>query len=220
MAVKALKNIDASSVILQCLGGATIAPGVTYEIQPSEYANIAAASDEGKEVALLVDADKLEVYDPGGKISDKSKAKQWLMGFQVTPGFSVEAIIPSIYAKSISESSTTSTQFQQKLRLTFTPSIVGNYEVAWSALLSAASSGCINSRIQLDDTLTFHSCSHRSPSFDYSQGDYLIRTGIFVLENISAEEHYLDLDYCSGGCGSTKAAYIKEAYLVIRKIGS
>lgn len=123
----------------------------------------------------------------------------------------------SDYATAPGETSTTSTSPQQKLRLTFTPPEQANYEVTFTAMVSCSDTGIlIHTRLQLDDTVTYFPVALELYNYKYEDGAYAIRSGSFVIPNLTAASHNIDLDYWSGESGKT--AYIKEAYLIVRKI--
>jgi hypothetical protein len=133
--------------------------------------------------------------------------------------FPTASDIESFYAISEEESSTTSTDWHQKVRLTFTPSSVGNYVIHFSADVSHESAGVImQTRLQLDDTYTYRERQIELYNYKYSDGAYNQYTGMYILEDLSAEEHTLDMDYCSNK--KNKAMYIKSAHILVQRISS
>ena len=117
---------------------------------------------------------------------------------------------------STGQSSTTSTNWQQKLRLTFTPDIAGDYEIHWSALVSHMDTGVfMKMRIQIDDSVTYNEWAQEFYNFKYEDGAWSIKSGVFVV-NLSQVSHNIDMDFRSGESGKTM--YIKEALLIARRI--
>ena len=131
---------------------------------------------------------------------------------------------PAFYAESSGQSTTTSLAYQQKLRLTFTPTVPGNYEISFSALIKinplelaepipvvgGSVDAAIKTRVQINDTTVKMEATGK-----IHKGYWDIRSGNFVYD-FSAEQHTIDLEYCSGASRST--AYIKESTIVARKI--
>jgi hypothetical protein len=94
------------------------------------------------------------------------------------------------YAESESESTTSQTSYQQKLRLTTASLPAGNYHVGWSFEISVDSNnktaGC---RVQIDDTTTICEFFQSPFSNEYS--------GIsgFARVALTAGVHTIDIDY-------------------------
>lgn len=124
--------------------------------------------------------------------------------------------IDTHYIEDDSESSTTSITYQQKLRLTFTPLLAGDYEVIFSALVSHSNTGNLMlMRIQIDDTTTEREISADLSGLKYVDGAWHPYAGNFVV-TLSAASHNIDLDYASGEAGKTM--YIQNVVLVARRI--
>jgi len=122
----------------------------------------------------------------------------------------------SFYNSSTGQSSTTSTSWQQKVRLTFTPPSAGDYEITFSMMQSHSDTGVMyKTRVQVDNSTTYYSTREEFYNFKYSDGAYRMRGGSFTV-NLSAQQHNIDLDYRTGESG--KAAYIKEAYIIARGV--
>ena len=120
------------------------------------------------------------------------------------------------YAESNGESSTTSDEWQQKVRLTFTPTTSGSYEITFSMMQSHEDTGVLHkARVQIDDSITRYEQWEEFYNFKYEDGAYRTRSGSFVVY-LSAQQHTIDLDYCSYVSG--KAAYVKEAVIIARRI--
>jgi len=133
--------------------------------------------------------------------------------------FPTSSDIESFYAISESESSTTSTDWQEKLKLTFTPFSQGNYVIHFSADVSHESAGVImKARLQLDDTYTYRERQIELYNYKHSDGAYNQYTGMYILEDLSAEEHTLDMDYCSNK--KNKAMYIKSAHILVQRMSN
>jgi hypothetical protein len=127
-------------------------------------------------------------------------------------------VLDSKYASSLGEDSTTSTSFQTKLTLTFTPQEEGYYELQFSAMVSCSDTGVfIKTRVRVDDTTVYNAINQELYNFKYSDGAYYGRSGTNVV-HLTATSHTFDFDYCSGDSGKT--AYMKEAYMVLRRTQS
>jgi len=113
-------------------------------------------------------------------------------------------------AESLTESSTTNTSYQQKLRLT-TPSLpAGNYRIGVSfqwAMNSVSSS--VSVRGQIDDATTmFEQVGEAGDTTDYLLASFF---GDFTL---GAGVHNIDLDYLA----EANTAYIKNAKIEIWRV--
>lgn len=105
------------------------------------------------------------------------------------------------------ESSTTSTTYVQKLRLTTDTVPSGVYRVGWHFEWRISKSNeQFYYRVQLDDT-TVLSENFKSPVVDVNEWQSV--NNFYYLPALSSGIHYLDIDYRSSSTGST--AYIKEA---------
>ena len=119
------------------------------------------------------------------------------------------SVLTTYYEEADSESSTTSTSYQQKLRLSVSNISAGTYKLKWDAE-GRNSSAAINMRLQQDDSTT-----HGEIRI-YYQGstDYKTFAGLKELD-LSAGSYTFDLDYNQTGGGT---AYIRRARILLIKI--
>ena len=160
------------------------------------------------EEAAIADDDLfyLSTDEGGGSFLDR-KVKKSAVQKGVQSGF---------HNESNGESSTTATDPQQKLRLTFTPPVVGDYEISFSALVTVSDTGVgVELQVQVD-AATPKKLALMTSSLDYGDNGWFIYAGNFILAGLSAAEHTIDLDYSSEV--SAKTAYIKEAVITARSI--
>ena len=110
------------------------------------------------------------------------------------------------------ESGTTSTDWQQKLRLTVTPEVAGEYMILAHASLRCSDSSGLNAswcQLELDDTTQL--------GFGYYTGSAVADSQtIMWVGTLSAAAHTFDLDYTRAGTSAT--AYISNARIVARRI--
>jgi len=103
------------------------------------------------------------------------------------------------YAESEGTSSTTSTNFQQKLRASLTGLDAGTYEVAWSCeVLPGKNNLAARVRVQVDDTTTLNSPDpvlNRDNSGGNVKG-WMPLSGFRQLA-LSAGDHDFDIDFAS-----------------------
>lgn len=117
-------------------------------------------------------------------------------------------------AESTVSSSTTSSTYQQKLRLT-TPSTMpyGTYMVYWHwTWYYSINTGDAGFRVQLDDTTTLQEWE-KEPKDSSTDQDNTI-SGFYRLLNISGS-HDIDVDYKSISAATTG---IQKAYLIIEQV--
>ena len=116
-------------------------------------------------------------------------------------------------AVNLSLSTTTSTSFQQKLRLTTTLRS-GNYRIGWSYDWQITSSSCnFKAQIQVDDTTTLstHTEEAQDPSTDQRH-----QASGFAYQTLTEGIHNIDLDYCTSS--PSGSARIQNARLEIWRI--
>jgi len=115
---------------------------------------------------------------------------------------------------SAGESTTTSTSFQQKLRMTTTSLPIGTYRIGWYYEWSFGSqSNDFLGRVQVDNTTTL--MEHQQEPKDSNSDQSTPASGFAYITFASATTHDIDLDYCSND-GST--ARIKNAKLEIWRV--
>jgi len=115
-------------------------------------------------------------------------------------------------ASSDAESTTTSTIYQEKLKLT-TPSLPsGKYRIGWSLELKEAGTGHTTAQIELDDTTIIGFTYH-----DSSFSDYCSFSGVFYTGTISGI-HTIDIDFRAEPAPDDDTAKIRRARLEIWRI--
>jgi hypothetical protein len=117
----------------------------------------------------------------------------------------------SCYAYGDAESSTTSNTYQQKLRLSIPAVPAGFYRVGWNYLSKESNRAEYKIQVQLDDTTVL---MEEIPSYYYASYK---QTGGFGYANLTAETHFVDLDYACNNAGGT--TYIKCARLEFWRVG-
>ena len=129
-------------------------------------------------------------------------------------GTIVQSLIQFHYAEDSSTSSTNSTSYQQKLRLTCSGLPTGNYRIGWTFQWRHSKSNTeFSQRIQVDDTNTI---------FEYQASPYVDTlywqpvTGFYYYDVLVSGTHTIDLDYNSSNPGST--SYIKECKMEFWRI--
>lgn len=156
----------------------------------------------------------VQVSKFSNSLEDNDNSSVWTTA--TTIAYIGQSTNETFYAVEDAESSTTSTTPQQKLRLSFTPSSIGNYEVNFSYMYSASNPAVKFTVImECDDSVRKKTLATKVGDI-YTVGDYQIGGGNFVLENLSAEPHTIDMDYAIlTGSGTL---YIKEATIVVRRL--
>jgi len=184
------------------LAGTSLAGRDTDAIHDNASGEISALTEK----TSLVDADLVLIED-----SEASNAKKKVQRVNLLSIFGSRAQ----NAASEGESSTTSDEFQQKLRLT-TPSLpAGTYRIGWYCELSAgAANDPAKFQVQLDDTTTLGGKTTKW-SMTYSQGLWEPTEG-FAYAILTADTHTIDLDYAAYNSGDT--IYIKRARLEIWRV--
>lgn len=153
-----------------------------------------------------VDADLVLIED-----SEDSNNKKKVQRVNLLPVFGTH------YQSAVSEgeSSTTSTDYGQKMKMT-TPSLpAGNYRIGWTVLVttSDAAKG-IFVQVELDDT-TVLSEFFENFNGTYGDGDWYLFSG-FKEVALSAAAHEVDIDFKTEI--SPKTAYVKNARLEIWRV--
>ncbi len=118
------------------------------------------------------------------------------------------------YSESVAETSTNSTVFQQKLRLT-TPSLpAGTYKISWfyNWRYDSASNDFMG-RVQVDDTTTL--LEHEQEPKDTGTDQVYVETG-FRNVTLTSGVHNIDLDFSTSKSFGT--SYIKNVRLEIYRI--
>lgn len=111
-------------------------------------------------------------------------------------------------------STTTSTSWIQKLRLELTGLEAGKYRIDWYYEWAYSKGNFqFKSQIQVDDTDIYMEQEVRpTPA---STNKYRDASG-FAYTNLTAGDHYIDLDYCSSK--KNKTAYIRRARISARRV--
>ena len=116
------------------------------------------------------------------------------------------------YVEDETESSTTSTEWQQKVRLSVVGVPAGTYRIGWTYQWKMSNSSFdYIGRAQLDDTTTL--CEHSTRPADALSYHPL---GYFAYVTLTAGDHFVDIDFKSGSDG--KAAYIRYARVEMWRI--
>ena len=124
------------------------------------------------------------------------------------------SLIQFSYNEESAESSTNSTTFQQKLRLTVSGVPEGNYRIGWTYQWRHSKSNTdFSAKIEVDDTdqIFYYQAS---PYVDVLYWQPV--TGFYYYEVLASGTHTVDLDYKSSDIGST--SYIKETKLEFWRI--
>jgi len=143
-------------------------------------------------------------YDDGKYLRSTVSGTEWV----TISGIDVEDGVHIIeHGDSESESTTTSTLYQQKLKLTTSVVPAGDYLVMWYYEWQYKHGGFyFKSQIQIDDTIDLME-HHEQPS----SVDSWHPMGGFKRETLTEGSHYIDLDYCSSQSG--KEAKIRNVRL-------
>jgi hypothetical protein len=115
-------------------------------------------------------------------------------------------------AESLGESTTTSSSFQRKLRLT-TPTLpAGDYHIQWSCGAYSDDRN-LALRVQVDDSTTLF----QSDDFERVDNDFFPLSGHADV-TLSAASHTVDLDYAQGTSAESGSARIKYARITIWRV--
>lgn len=119
-----------------------------------------------------------------------------------------------VSAESSVISSTTSTTYQQKLRLSIDDIAAGDYRVGWF-FEWAYSNGSFQfkDRVQLNDETTLTERETRPPM---ASVDKFVSSNGFAVVALSEGSHFIDLDFCSSQKG--KAAHIRRARIELWRV--
>jgi len=124
------------------------------------------------------------------------------------------SLIQFSYAIDLTESSTNSTTYQQKLRLTVSGIPSGNYRIAWSYdWRESKANNQFLARVQVDDTDEIFTYV-ASPYVDVNYWSPVAT--FYYYENLVSGTHYIDMDYASSSTGAT--AYIKNTKIEFWRI--
>ena len=124
------------------------------------------------------------------------------------------SLIQFEYAEDGAESSTNSTTFQNKLRLTVSGIPNGNYRIAWTFQWRHSKSNTyFSARVQVDDTETIFTYT-ASPYVDVLYWQPV--TSFYYYDVLVSGTHTIDLDYLSSSVAST--SYIKETKIEFWRI--
>ncbi len=129
----------------------------------------------------------------------------------------VANVLDAYYGEVITEASTTSTSFQQRMRLTFTAQYSSEYLINFSTMISHEDTGVFcKLRLEINDTDTYKESWLELYNYKYSDGAYQIWSGSFAFTAVSGTSYDVDMDYCTGDSG--KAMYIKESSMAVQRI--
>lgn len=124
-----------------------------------------------------------------------------------------DAIPTTFEANSDAESTTTAATFQEKLKLTFTPSEASDWDVDWSADVAANTANRdVNYQFQEDDLTTVNAGTIQP---DPNNGGGYITVGGKFRTTLTAASHDFDIDFSSSNAGST--VKIRNARIVATK---
>jgi len=117
------------------------------------------------------------------------------------------------YIEDETESTTTSNQFQQKVRLTTQSLDAGDYRIGWSYIWGIkANNSNFYARVQIDDTTTIHDHVQESNNKKNKQ-----HTACgFKKVTLTSGVHTIDLDFC--GEKNSVEKYISNARLEMWKV--
>jgi len=110
------------------------------------------------------------------------------------------------WKKSITESTTTSTSWQRKLRLNMDITTSGTYRMAWTGdISSSANNQEVASRVQVDDS---------TPNYDFNQskGKDIVSVAGFHYAVLTSGSHTLDLDWKAVAGGTAKIEKARLEY--------
>jgi hypothetical protein len=146
-------------------------------------------------------------YDEGKFLRSTVSGTEWATVSGITGAVSVIN-----YNSDHTESSTTSTVYQHKLRLDIDPIPAGEYMVKWYYEWQYKHGSFeFLGRIQLDDTTDI--MNHNSAPANVSS--WYPVSG-FIRETLTAGSHYIDIDYC--GSASGKESKIRSAHLELWRV--
>ena len=135
---------------------------------------------------------------------------------KTTQQFEYKVVVAGMFWQAASEgvSATTSTVYQEKLKLDFTILVAGIYRVHWAAEVSEdVKLGNIIVRCQINDTNTINEQEH-GINDTVLLGKYII-VGGFIVETFTAAAHFVDIDFKSLTGGSVN---IRRARILVTKL--
>lgn len=137
-------------------------------------------------------------------------------GFGSEKSFLVQSGGPVGKAESLREQYVTEdSNWQQACRLTWTPSSVGDWLVLVTFELHESFTAYYASgRVQLDDNATNKMEVSMEPTHGDKTLDYKRHASFFLLDDLSAVEHYIDVDYKNESAQVGMIAYIKNIRIV------
>jgi len=110
------------------------------------------------------------------------------------------------WKKSVTESTTTSTSWQRKMRLNMNITASGTYRMAWTGDISnSANNQEVASRVQLDD-------SPPNLDFNQSKGKDIVSVAGFHYTTLTSGSHTLDLDWKAVAGGTAKIEKARLEY--------
>ena len=136
-----------------------------------------------------------------------------------TSGFedTMSSLMDGHYIEVNGETSTTSTSYVQRARLTAYPAFTDYYLINFSTMVSHEDTGVFcKLRLQINDTDTYKEANLELNNFKYSDGAYQIWSGSFAVSFTEGLTYNIDLDYSSGDSG--KAMYIKETSIACQRL--
>ena len=152
------------------------------------------------------------------KLETGAQGPQGIQGIQGLPGadWTGAAIFGTEFYETSdeTESSTTSTTYQQKLRLNVTNVPAGKYRLGWSyEWQHRNTSNDFRGRVQMNDSTTL--MEHQQESQDAGSDQY-IPTNWFTYLDLTAGSYFFDIDYNSSSNGRTSG--IRRAKLEFWKV--
>jgi hypothetical protein len=129
-------------------------------------------------------------------------------------GVIIQSLIQFHYIEDSTESSTSSTSWVEKMRLTASGIPEGSYRIGWTFQWRHSKSNTqFNAQITVDDTAQIF-LYLASPYVDVLYWQPV--TGFYYYDVLTSGTHYIDLDYLSSSAGST--SYIKECKMEFWRI--
>jgi hypothetical protein len=120
------------------------------------------------------------------------------------------------YAESDSESSTTSTDFQTKTTLTFTPPSTGDYIIEWTFELNASTiNRRILAKVDIDDTTIISGQIGESSTLSPHPNGWILCSG-FKKVNLSNSSKSIKIKFATEI--GTSTAYIRNARILTRRV--
>jgi hypothetical protein len=167
------------------------------------------AASNAKKRAQLSNIRKINVQDEGSNVANTPHTTLNFVGspVTVTDGGSGVATITMIFGQFFSqtssdgESTTTSTTYQQKLRLTYNAPSNATYRIGWYAELNEPETGIFSNRlclgrVQVDDTTTL-----AEVQVGATRDIWEVFSG-FALVALTSGNHDIDIDYASNESGT------------------